>query len=229
MGQHTLHGKPPIAVILRKSTRARRLSLRLSRLDGRATLTIPGTATQAEAIAFLKSKESWLRSHIADLAPVRPVWPGGTVPFAGRDLPVLLEPGGRARLTDCAFVVPDEQTAGARIKGILRTRARELLTSASDGYAAQLGRPYRRITLRDTRSRWGSCSAEGALMYSWRLVMAPPDVLNYVAAHEVAHLAEMNHSPAFWRVVARLYGDHAPPRRWLRENGDQLYRVAFDD
>src|SRR5690606_4279045 len=111
----------------------------------------------------------------------------------------------------------------------LKTVARDRLATASDRYAVALGRPYGRLTLRDTRSRWGSCSAAGDLMYSWRLVMAPAEVLDYVAAHEVAHLAEMNHSPAFWDVVARLCPDYRRHRTWLRANGGALHRVRFTD
>ncbi len=121
------------------------------------------------------------------------------------------------------------RAAPARLRAWLRTRARERLADASDRHAARLGMPYRRLTLRDTRSRWGSCSAQGGLMYSWRLVMAPGDVLDYVAAHEVAHLAEMNHSPAFWNTVARLKPGYETPRRWLRENGAALHRYRFGD
>jgi predicted metal-dependent hydrolase len=92
-----------------------------------------------------------------------------------------------------------------------------------------LGRRYTRLTLRDTRSRWGSCSATGALSYSWRLILAPPRVLDYVAAHEVAHLAQMNHSPAFWAEVARLMPDYESPRAWLRREGSALHRYRFGD
>jgi len=90
-----------------------------------------------------------------------------------------------------------------------------------------LGRSYARLSLRDTRSRWGSCTSDGGLMYSWRLIMAPPEVLDYVAAHEVAHLAQMNHSPAFWAEVTKIYGDYAAPRNWLRANGSTLHRYKF--
>ena len=118
--------------------------------------------------------------------------------------------------------------AGPRVQGYLKTLARERLTAASDAYSASLGKPYARLTLRDTRWRWGSCSSAGALNYSWRLIMAPPEVLDYVAAHEVAHLAEMNHSPAFWSVVTRLFGAYDAPRRWLQENGVGLHRYRFE-
>ena len=98
---------------------------------------------------------------------------------------------------------------------------------ASDHYAAKIGRRVTRVTLRDTRSRWGSCTAEGALMYSWRLVMAPPEVLRYVAAHEVAHLVEMNHSHRFWAVVEGLYPDWQAQRAWLHRHGGALHSLRF--
>jgi len=116
-----------------------------------------------------------------------------------------------------------------RAKAFLKLRARDELAAASDRYAAMVGRSYTRLSFRDTRSRWGSCSSEGVLMYSWRLIMAPPAVLDYAAAHEVAHLVEMNHSPAFWAVVARICPDYEDYRGWLRKNGDVLHRVNFGD
>lgn len=229
MGHHTLQGNPPIDVILRKSGRAKRLSLRMSRLDGKVTLTMPTRATHREAVAFLQDREDWLRGHLAGVKDAHVVQVGGTVPYLGRDVPVVLAPGRRAALTDAGLAVPSEETAGIKAQAVLKARARDMLAAVSDDYAAALGRPYQRISIRDTRSRWGSCSSEGTLMYSWRLIMAPPEVLHYVAAHEVAHLQEMNHSAAFWAVVEGLFGDYAPPRQWLREKGDELHRVQFDD
>ncbi len=229
MGEHILQGNPPITVQLRTSARAKRLSLRLSRLDGKVTLTIPTFAPETQAVAFLEEREDWLRRHIAEVKPAETVTVGGTVPYAGKEVPVVLGPGRRAALTEDGIVVPDEATAGTKVKALLRARARDILATVSDDYAAALGRPYSRLTLRDTRSRWGSCTTDGALMYSWRLIMAPPEVLHYVAAHEVAHLQEMNHSAAFWAVVERLYGDYSGPRQWLRKEGDRLHRIQFDD
>ena len=111
----------------------------------------------------------------------------------------------------------------------LKLRARDVLAEASDRYAVMVGQSYSRLSIRDTRSRWGSCSSEGVLMYSWRLIMAPPEVLDYVAAHEVAHLVEMNHSAAFWAMVERICPDYDVHRAWLRKNGDVLHRVNFGD
>ena len=224
-----LEGAPEVEVRLRRSPQARRMSLRVSRLDGRVTLTMPSHVPLREADAFLTAKGAWLRGHLGSLRPLRPLTLGGTVPVAGQELPIVAAAGRRAGLLPDAIAVAKGRAVGPQVKGILRHQARERLVAASDRYVAQLGRSYTRITLRDTRSRWGSCSSDGALMYSWRLIMAPPEVLDYVAAHEVAHLVEMNHQPAFWAVVARLCPGYARHRDWLRSEGDLLHRISFDD
>ena len=231
MAQHVLQGNPPITVSLRRSARARRLSLRVSRLDGRVTLTLPPRAPEREAIAFLRDREGWLRGHLAGIGTENRPGIGNHLPFLGVEVPIIAGAVRRLTLRDGALIVPDEPAArtASRLQTFLKAQARDHLAQASDHYAAQLGLSYKSLTLRDTRSRWGSCSSSGALMYSWRLVMAPPAVLHYVAAHEVAHLAEMNHSAAFWAVVARLYPGHAECRGWLRSHGETLHRVRFTD
>lgn len=228
MGCHRLEGNPPIDVTMRRSGRARRLSLRVSRLDGRVTLTMPSFAPEREGISFLKSREAWLRRHLAEVAAPLVVTPGVAVPFEGQELTVETAPTRRAHIANGAIIVPERGAPGPQVKALFKVVARNALATASDRYAAQLGRSYTRLTLRDTRSRWGSCTQAGALMYSWRLIMAPPAVLNYVAAHEVAHLIEMNHSQAFWKVVAGLDPRYQTHRQWLRDHGDLLHRVIFD-
>ena len=111
----------------------------------------------------------------------------------------------------------------------LRVLAGTRLRAACDRHAARLGRSWRALVLRDTRSRWGSCTHDGRLMFSWRLAMAPPEVLDYVAAHEVAHLAHMDHSPRFWATVETLLPDHAPQRAWLKMQGGALMMWRFHD
>lgn len=228
MGRHLTIGNPPIDVDLRRSTRAKRLSLRVSRLDGRVTLTIPQRGSEQEALAFLQARESWLRGHVSSVAPQTHVAIGGVVPIEGKLIPVRQGQGRQVDFNGVELFVPAEHV-GKRVEAFLKLRARDRLAAASDTYAGMLGKSYTRLSLRDTRSRWGSCSSRGTLMYSWRLIMAPPDVLAYVAAHECAHLVEMNHSAAFWSVVERLMPDFETYRTWLRENGDQLHRVSFDD
>ena len=229
MGQIRLSGNPPIEVILRRSARAKRLSLRMSRLDGRVTLTLPKHVPESEGRAFLAEKESWLRGHLDQHQAPRLIGLGDQIPLHGQPVQIVAGEGRSVRLLDGALAVPgDPAQVPRRVQTWLRTQARDALAGASDHYAAALGRPYTKLTLRDTRSRWGSCNSEGALMYSWRLILAPRSVLNYVAAHEVAHLAEMNHSPAFWSLVTQLYGDWKPQRRWLRDHGAGLHQYRFD-
>ena len=223
-----LPGPPPVDITLRRSARARRFSLRVSRLDGRVTLSLPPGARESEAMAFVRQQELWIRRALADLPLTAPVALGAVIPVEGRLLRLDAGPGRLIRVEGDSLLVPGAPAqAGVRAGAFLKHLARDRLTEASDRYAQMIGRPYSRLTLRDTRSRWGSCTADGALMYSWRLVMAPPAVLDYVAAHEVAHLAEMNHSPAFWAVVARLVPDYAAHRRWLKLHGQTLHGHRF--
>ena len=230
MGRQFKIGNPPIAVELRKSKRAKRLSLRVSRLDGRVTLTMPDRVAEAEGLSFVQDREDWLRKHLSDVTEIVVPMLGGSVLFRGEDMPIIAAPVRRAIFRDGALVVPDDPAAVAsRVKAFLRLRARDVLAAASDKYAAEVDRSYTRLSLRDTRSRWGSCSSKGVLMYSWRLIMAPPAVLDYVAAHEVAHLVEMNHSQAFWDIVGDLMPNYKTHRKWLRDHGNQLHRINFED
>ncbi|QFS84394.1 hypothetical protein FIU97_16690 [Roseivivax sp. THAF40] len=230
MGIIELHGNPPIPVTLRRSARAKRISLRMSGIDGRVTLTLPRFVPEREGLAFLREKEAWLRDHLDRRAEPVSVAAGAVLPVEGVPRRVEAAPGRRLLLEADRIAVPGpEPRIAARLQAHLKGLARDRLAAASDRYAAALGRPYARITLRDTRSRWGSCSSQGGLSYSWRLILAPPEILDYVAAHEVAHLAHMDHSDRFWRQVTQLYGDWRTPRRWLRENGSELHRYRFDD
>lgn len=226
MTEITLQGVPPVQVILRRSARAKRMTLRVSQLDGRVTLTLPKAVPDRDAVAFVRTRETWIRGHLLRRPAACHVAHGGLIPVEGSDYRIVEILGRR--------IVPDGDTlgvprgaAGPRLKTWLRELARDRLAAASDRYAGMLGLPYSKLTLRDTRSRWGSCTVNGGLMYSWRLIMAPPEVLQYVAAHEVAHLAEMNHSPAFWSQVQRLYGAYDAPRAWLRNHGGKLHSYRF--
>ncbi|EEX09727.1 conserved hypothetical protein [Ruegeria lacuscaerulensis ITI-1157] len=227
MGRHSLPGHPPVALTLRKSSRARRISLRISQLDGRVTLTYPQGVPESEAIGFARTKEDWIRAHLRARPEPAVVQFGQALPIEGAPRRIVPAKGRRVALEPDRIAVP-EGAEGRRLARFLKELARDRLTGACDDYAAMLGRTYSSLTLRDTRSRWGSCSSAGGLMFSWRLILAPPEVLHYVAAHEVAHLAEMNHSPAFWAQVERLFGPYDAPRQWLRVNGAELHRYRFD-
>ena len=223
-----LPGPPPLDITLRRSARARRFSLRVSALDGRVTLSVPQRAHEAEAMEFARQHEDWLRAALAKQGRVAAIGFGTLLPIEGRDVVLAPATGRMTQLAGDSLLLPGaEAQVAVRAAAYLRALARDRLADASDHYAGLLGRKVARITLRDTRSRWGSCSHEGALMYSWRLIMAPPSVLRYVAAHECAHLVEMNHSADFWAVVARIYPQWQKERTWLHANGPRLHSYRF--
>ncbi|MBW6507036.1 MAG: M48 family metallopeptidase [Rhodobacteraceae bacterium] len=225
-----LPGPPEVHLTLRRSARARRFSLRVSRVDGQVTLTLPTWAPEAEAMDFAREKAPWVRAALARRAPQSLPGFGTSVPVEGRMLALTAAPVRTPRIeAEALLLPPDAARLGVRLVTFLRFVARQRLQAACTRHAEALGRSFTRITLRDTRSRWGSCAPDGSLMFSWRLILAPPEVLEYVAAHEVAHLAEMNHSPAFWAVVARLCPGYAAPRAWLKQNGQALHSYRFTD
>lgn len=229
MKQIFLPNNPEISVQIRHSARARRLSLRISSLDGKVTLSGPPYVRERDYMAFIRDKEDWIIKNLAVMPEKTLVAAGAVLVYRGSFVTVTMGSQRGVRLAgDAIYVARTSRSIGASIKGFLKSQARDALAHASDRYAAQLGVGYSALVLRDTRSRWGSCSSQGQLMYSWRLIMAPPDILDYVAAHEVAHLIEMNHSRAFWNVVARLYPDYEKAREWLRSHGPMLHRYDFD-
>ncbi|WP_112311179.1 M48 family metallopeptidase [Pseudogemmobacter bohemicus] len=225
-----LPGPPPVEINLRRSARAKRFSLRVSRLDGKVTLTLPPRAKDRDALNFLKDQEGWLRNVLASMPMARmaTVGHGSELPVLGRMMRITAYEGRGVRAEGDMLLVPGRaDQAGAKVAAWLKALARDRLAYSSTHYAGLVGRGYARLVLRDTRSRWGSCSHDGTLMYSWRLAMAPQPVLDYVAAHEVAHLVEMNHSADFWAVVSRIRPGWKAERDWLKREGQALHRYSF--
>ncbi len=228
MTERWLKTDPPLALTLRRSARARRFSLRVSRLDGRVVLTLPRRASEAEALDFAQSKADWIQRVQGAAPPPQMVQIGAEIMVEGALLRLEAAALKVPRIAEGGvLLVPAGADPGRLTEAWLRHRARARLNAACDHYAGLVGRRVAGISLRDTRSRWGSCTVAGRLMFSWRLIMAPPAVLDYVAAHEVAHLVEMNHSPAFWAVVARLMPDYQRHRDWLRRHGSALHQPQF--
>jgi len=228
MSESFIIGDPPITIRLRRSTRARRLSLRISNKDGSVSLTVPRRASVRSALAFANDQQDWLRQNLARQPDQISLGFGGAVMLDGQAVRVVQGVGRGIHLVNGQLEVPGhEAEVGARLRGYLKTYARDQLAQASESYAKLLDVRISKITLRDTRSRWGSCTAQGNLMYSWRLAMAPKSVRDYVAAHEVCHLRELNHSPAYWALVAQVVPDYRDRRDWLREHGASLHRYRF--
>jgi predicted metal-dependent hydrolase len=220
-------GDPPIEVRIRRNPRARRLVLRVTQDAGVPTLTVPPLVALSRARAFAVEQEGWLRSRLA-VAPARmTVGVGSMIPYRGEPHRVVSTGSGRVALAGGSIMVPGPvERAPARAEAFLREAARQRCLAAAETHAERLGRRIGRLTIRDTRGRWGSCSAAGDLMFSWRLILAPDAVLDYVAAHEAAHLVELNHSRRFWMLVESLVPDMEAQRGWLRRHGGGL--MAYD-
>ncbi len=226
MGYFGLESVPGTQIDVRRSVRARRLSLRVSNLDGRVTLTMPAGMNLRAAREFAEEKAKWIASAVARLPCPTLVDVGVEIPVEGEMRMIVAGAEATAKLADGAIKVPADSAAPAA-KALLQELAHERLTSAAQRYSRAIGRDFRRLTLKDTRSRWGSCSEKGNLMFSWRLILAPPSVLDYVAAHEVTHLRHMDHSRAFWNMVRAVCPEYQTSRNWLRREGAGLHRYRF--
>lgn len=221
-------------VTLKVNRRARRVSLRLDRAKREIVATSPSIRRLPEAAAFARERASWIAEQMAELPDVRPFHPGMTLRVFGE--PVVLEQApGRARWHPATEERPARITAMGEGEGyaravilVLKRRAETVLRQRTETYAAMLGAPEPKISVADAKGRWGSCrpglrGGPPAIRYSWRLALAPYAVADYVAAHECAHLLELNHGPRFWAHVQALVGDHHRHREWLRTEGSNLH------
>jgi predicted metal-dependent hydrolase len=224
-------------VQLRRHRQARRYTLRIQAATREVILTIPPRGTLKEAAEFAQRHGGWIAARLGRLPAAMPFADGVVVPLRGVPHRIAHRRGMRG--TVWAEVAHDGErllcVAGnaphldRRVGDYLRREARRELEAASLKFAAGLGVAVKRITVRDQSSRWGSCSTTGMLSFSWRLILAPSHVLDYLAAHEVAHLVEMNHSPRFWRLVQRLCPGHDRAKAWLDAHGADLHRYGLPD
>ncbi len=212
-------------VRVRRNPRARRISVRVDAADGAIALTVPWHTPVDEGLRFARRQRDWLRRRLAAVPARVEFADGATFRFLGAMLTVRHTPGRATRReADILVVGGAPEFVARRVRDWLKREARSLVAEKARSLAARIGRPVKGIRISDPRTRWGSASSDGTLAFSWRLVLAPPEILDYVVAHEVAHLAHMNHGPRFWALVAELAGDHAPARAWLAENGAKLLR-----
>lgn len=213
----------------RRSARARRVSLRIRSRDGAVIVTLPPRAGRPAGLALLHSHAHWLSDRLAALPAAVPFTEGATVPVHGVGHVIRRVPDGRggAWFADgmiCVAGAPE--FLSRRVADLLRAEARRVLGALVADKTRAAGLRARRLSVKDTTSRWGSCAADGTLAFSWRLVMAPPFVQEYVATHEVAHLRHMNHGPLFWALVRSLTPTMDPAVAWLKAEGQRLMRIG---
>jgi predicted metal-dependent hydrolase len=215
-----------VPLAIRVSPRARRLSLRVDPAARAVELVLPRRASADVAFAFVAAHRGWIAARLAALPPALSLADGAIVPVMGVPHRVRLVADRQAAPVTIADGEIRVRGAPAhvarRVRDHLKALARRDFAARAHALAARLGKNVTRVGVRDPKSRWGSCSSTGSLSFSWRLVFAPEPVIDYVVAHEVAHLVEMNHSPRFWRVVAGLVPDSAAPRAWLKRHRLEL-------
>ena len=222
------------AVTLKVNRRARRVSLRLDRTRREIVATAPSPRRLGEAAAFARERAGWIAERMAELPAATPIHPGMVLQVFGE--PVRLEAGaGRAKWLPATHAEPARITAMGDGEGyaravilMLKKRAMAVLSERTEVYAAMLGVAAPKVTVADAKGRWGSCrpglrGGAASIRYSWRLALAPFEVADYVAAHECAHLLELNHGPRFWGRVRALVGEPKAHRAWLRAEGARLH------
>jgi predicted metal-dependent hydrolase len=221
-----------IPVVIRRNTRAKRIILRIDESLGLPVLTLPARTSLVHGENFLRSHLEWLQERMRSLAPASPFADGSAFPLRGFPCRIRSVRGRgvvmlERRASGLVLAVPGEpEFLPRRVADWLRREARRDLERAVGRHALALGRAPKRIRIADPKSRWGSCSADRVLTFSWRLILAPAKVLDYLAAHEVAHLREMHHGPKFWALVEKLDPDYEAARVWLNKSGVALSAVG---
>ena len=216
-----------VPVAIRVSPRAQRVGLRIDAAERRVELVLPRGVPAESGLRFLRDKRDWIATRLDTLPRPVPFVEGAIVPVLGiprrirRSLDASAPPvtiaDGEIRVRGAPLHIP------RRVRDHLAALAHYEVARRARPLAAQIGHKIARVTVRDTKSRWGSCSSSGNLSFSWRLIFAPEPVVDYVVAHEVAHLAEMNHGPRFWRLVESLSPDSAAARAWLKRHRSRLF------
>ena len=228
------HGQAIYLVRVRRHRQARRYTLRIDAASREVVLTIPPRGSLREAREFAQKHSAWIAARLQRLPQAMPFAHGVTVPLRGTPHRIVHRHNARGTVwteQDDAgghliSVAGEPPHHNRRILDFLKREARRDLDAASRRYAKALGVTIKRIAVRDQSSRWGSCSNTGVLSFSWRLILTPPFVLDYLAAHEVAHLVELNHSARFWRLLKRINPDCERAKAWLDTNGTDLHRYG---
>ncbi|MTI01148.1 M48 family metallopeptidase [Roseibium sp. RKSG952] len=224
------HRGQQFEIRVKPNNRAKNYHLRVPPDMSGPVLTVPKGGTLARAQDFAERYAGWLFERLSRRPDRVPLGPGDSVPLRGVDhvivatgtLRGLVTTGGTGANPEIR--VPGlEEHVPRKVMTWLKARAKEELTAACMHHAERVGKKVEGIAVRDTTSRWGSCSTSGRLSFSWRLILAPPEILDYVAAHEVAHLVEMNHSKRFWDLCETLAPQTPTARYWLRDHGVLLH------
>ncbi|WP_105426393.1 M48 family metallopeptidase [Neorhizobium tomejilense] len=228
-------GDRAMPLTIRENRRATRITLRIEPGGRALNLTVPAGLLKREIDDFLDRHQGWLLTKLAKFSADNAIRPGGRIAFRG--VPHRIEHTRTLRgLTEAVLIDGEpvlrvsglEDHMGRRLSAFFKKEARKDLEVLVARHAAAIRKPIKSVSMKDTRSRWGSCSWDGNLSFSWRIVMAPPLIIDYLAAHEVAHLKEMNHGPKFWALCRELCPRMEEARKWLKQHGSQLHAIDFE-
>lgn len=223
----------PLKIV--ENPRARKLTLRIDAGGKGLRVTVPPKVPKGEVDYFIARHQAWLENRLSQIPAVKTVRAGGLFPFRGVDYLVVHQPDKRG-LTHIGvaengqpqlMVFGSAEHLPRRIADFLKKETRREIQMLVAKHTSAVGRKATAVRFKDTKSRWGSCTSRGVLSFSWRIGMAPPPVINYLVAHEVAHLIEMNHGPAFWKLCHELCPDTVNCRNWLTYNGATLQAIEF--
>lgn len=216
-------------VAVKRHRGAKRLTLRVEPAQ-QILLTVPMRCSKKRMLAFMEESRAWLKKQLAQTPAGQPFSPGAIVPLRGMPHIIVHYPDikrGLAHARDGHIhVYGAVEHLSRRLTEFFKKEAKKDLDEAVARYAKALGARVKRIQLRDPRTRWGSCSEEGVLCFSWRMIFAPPFVLDYLAAHEVAHLRVMDHSPRFWKLTGKICPHMPQGRAWLKNHGNTLLAIG---
>jgi predicted metal-dependent hydrolase len=232
--EHSVAGRTlPLRIV--ENERARRLTLRIDAGGQGLRITVPPGLRRGEVEKFLDRHQGWLEQRLAKV-PDRPqVRPGIRIPVRGVPHLIVHEPGKRGTVEvsrdeagPVLVVHGDRLHLPRRVADFLKREARREIEALVAKHTLAVGRKAKAVRFKDTTSRWGSCTSDGNLAFSWRIMMAPAPVIDYLVAHEVAHLKEMNHGPKFWKLCKELCPDTERCKAWLKRNGGALQAIAFE-
>jgi predicted metal-dependent hydrolase len=227
----SLEASLPVPIEIRRLRTARRLRLRFDEAAGKLKLTCPARTSRRSALAWALDQREWIDAQLARVEPGEPFLPGASIPLEGIDTKIVWREdwprGPQLSLGELRCGGP-ENALERRIEVFLKRHARDTMSRDIAEFARTAGATPRSVTIGDAATRWGSCSSQGRIRMSWRLILAPAEVRRYVAAHEVAHLVHLNHGPEFKALEARLFGPGvAEAKAKLRRIGPRLRRIGL--
>lgn len=224
-----------LPLVIWENPRAKRLTLRIETGGKAIRVTVPPHLPQRDLDLFIDRHHGWIEAQIAKVPAILPLHHGSTIRIRGIEHRIMHEPAKRGTTRQehdengqaLLVVHGDAQHMGRRIADYLKKLARTDINALVLLHTKHIGKPANSVRFKDTTSRWGSCTSRGDLSFSWRIMMAPSEVINYLVAHEVAHLIEMNHGPDFWALCMRLCPETPACRAWLKRHGSALHAVSF--